>query len=316
MNTIRYRTIRIILMLGLVLSINNLAVSQSEESYNQIKANLTSNLEEYRSNLLLKNDPSIDSLINMIEEWQTIELDKSKLSRIISGIFYMPDGKPIEDFRLQMKKRIGLSAIVERLTEDQVQLISRHYELSNLFVQKILSTRFPYTINIGYLSAEINYFGLENSQVIGEVGAGNGTYGLLVRMAINPKHLYLNEIDSTSISNISILTNSNHIPNIDSPCSIIEGSETSTQFPIKMDRIIMRKALHHFSHLESMLIDIKSHLKPDGIICIKEIVPDKVKGCSRAMSFRAVKKALRKADIKIIGKKKFATSYLIKCQPN
>jgi 2-polyprenyl-3-methyl-5-hydroxy-6-metoxy-1,4-benzoquinol methylase len=305
----------ILLIIGLLVAINQIAFSQSEDSYEQIKKNLITNLEEYRGNLLLQNDPSIDSLINMIEEWQRIESNKSKLSSIIGGIFYMPDGKSINALKAYLKKRVGLSTIVERLTEEQVKLVARHYELSNLFVQKILSTRFPYNINVGSMAAEINYFGLEDNQVIGEVGAGNGTYGLLVRMALSPQHLYLNEIDSTAMKHTDRLMSSENLPKLDSPYTIIDGSETSTEFPVKMDRIIMRKALHHFKYMESMLDDIKSQLKPGGMICIKELVPDKDNGCSKAMSYRAVKKTLRKADLKISGKKKFTNFYLIKCQP-
>jgi len=105
---------------------------------------------------------------------------------------------------------------------------------------------------------------------VGEIGGGDGLFGLLLKMMHDDIQLLINEISSERLGEIrnSLLV----LPeDMRQEVTVVFGAENSTQMEGKeLDAILMRNVFHHFSEPEAMMKSIRQSLKVNGLVYLLE----------------------------------------------
>jgi ubiquinone/menaquinone biosynthesis C-methylase UbiE len=150
-----------------------------------------------------------------------------------------------------------------------------------LNINSIQSQSFSYKTygNIANYFASVadmkSFFNFQNGEVIAEIGAGDGQniggFGLLVDSCT----FYIQDIDHKVLNNanwnklykkyIKAGMSSKHQFNL------VIGEEKRTNLPRAIfDKIIMSSSFHEFIYMNEMIEDIKTRLKPNGMVYILE----------------------------------------------
>lgn len=140
------------------------------------------------------------------------------------------------------------------------------------------------------LLQELMLYQFKPQDSIGEIGAGDGGFSLLLQLLYGNSHHYINEIDSLNIRQIGwmlqLLPPDNQLP------ETILGSEVSSGMEGKqLNALILRNTLHHFSKPDEMMESIRAALSQDGNLYLFEELADPITGfqhCEDSMSYEEV----------------------------
>ena len=142
--------------------------------------------------------------------------------------------------------------------------------------------------------------GLQKGMTIGEIGAGTGrmTMWLADRVGESGK-VYANDIDRSSLDHLKKRCRRDGFKNV----KTIVGRMGDPGFPKdSLDIVFMINVYHHLADPVSILQNLRSGLKPGGILAIVECDPDKVDwgdehGCA---SIQDMTDVLKKAGYEIV----------------
>jgi SAM-dependent methyltransferase len=164
--------------------------------------------------------------------------------------------------------------IAEKLGEQEINIIVENSELLALIIEEVLKPEFPYSIYAASpIFQEIAFYDIRKGDRVAEIGAGIGTFSILLGMlsqdidiSVNELHWsYLESIKKKIIKNIGYLNPYRF--------EVVEGKKKSTKLaPGQFDKIIIRNAFHHFKKKEHMLASIHESLKKDGKLLMNEPV--------------------------------------------
>ncbi|MEZ5038554.1 MAG: hypothetical protein R2828_01625 [Saprospiraceae bacterium] len=140
------------------------------------------------------------------------------------------------------------------------------------------------------LFRELMLYQFKPQDRIGEIGAGDGGFSLLLQLLYGNSHHFINEIDSLNIRQIGwmlqLLPTDRQLP------ATILGSEVSSGMEGKqLDALIIRNTLHHFSKPDEMMQSIKASLSQSGHLYLFEELADPMTGfqhCEASMSYEEV----------------------------
>ncbi len=214
-----------------------------------------------------------DQLIERVNASKLSFDDKFELRYFLTQINFVND---IKGFPLLTQK--SRNQLLELTTQDSFQAL-----LVPLVLENFKRTYLPSLLRINESDAEAVQLNEEHYRVeellqyqlkpgarVGEIGAGDGVFGLFLLFSKTDIQLFLNEISDERIGEISntlMLTDSTQAERV----KPILGTENATLLEgYELDAIIMRNVFHHFSEPKDMLASIRSALQPNGVVYLLE----------------------------------------------
>lgn len=129
--------------------------------------------------------------------------------------------------------------------------------------------------------AEFDFYRFQPRQVVASIGAQCGHWEAAYAASTDSLNFYLEDIDTCFFNQKQVDFAWHYYDSIrgrpmTSTYTMITGNEESTRLPVNtFDKIIIINSFHEFSRVDEMLADIKTKLKPGGILYIDETVPKK-----------------------------------------
>jgi len=129
--------------------------------------------------------------------------------------------------------------------------------------------------------SELDFYSFKPGQMVASIGAQCGNWEAAFAATTDSIHFYLEDIDTSLFKERQISFIWHYYDSLRSrpmTCSykMITGTEESTLLPENsFDKIVIINSFHEFTKKDEMLIDIKTKMKPGGILYIDEAVPKK-----------------------------------------
>lgn len=129
--------------------------------------------------------------------------------------------------------------------------------------------------------AELDFYQFRPGQTVASIGAQCCHWEAAFAAASDSLHFFLQDIDTTYFNRRQAgfawaYYDSLRGKPMTSVYSLIIGTETETKLPgNRFDKVIIINTFHEFSSPDKMLADIKTKLRPGGLLYIDESVPKK-----------------------------------------
>jgi ubiquinone/menaquinone biosynthesis C-methylase UbiE len=114
---------------------------------------------------------------------------------------------------------------------------------------------------------------LEPGSVVADVGAGNGEWAVqLARHVGEEGHVWATEVEADEVEDIETRILDAFLNNV----SVVLGDPSSSGLPPDCcDAILLRLVYHHFTRPEEMRANLRQALRPDGLLAIVDISPQR-----------------------------------------
>lgn len=128
---------------------------------------------------------------------------------------------------------------------------------------------------------ELDFYQFKPGQTVASIGAQCCHWEAVFAAASDSIHFYLEDIDTVYFNQEQAAFAWHYYDSLrERPMtctySLVTGTETATLLPANsFDKIIIINSFHEFSTPDEMLADIKTKLRPGGILYIDEAVPRK-----------------------------------------
>ena len=295
--------------LKLILIVAGISVLPSSQSGAQdsldFKLHIVKSLSDYRARLIMRDTSSLKFLTKTIKRWQNIEPRKEVVRKFIGSvqqlIFYYDKFPDVE--KSWLDNALRSSKLAGNYTEEELVAIIENSSLADLIVEEILHLDFPFRILNDKILNEIGHYKIKKGQKIAEIGAGSGTFSLLLGMSGFPNHVYINELYLSQLKKIAAGLDPTVIDT--SLFTLVQGTPHTTNVNDTVDVVIIRNSLHHFEDKNSMLKSIRKILRNNGSLYITEYLDTKVnkKGiCRHLISEKKLMKSLLKNHFKLVDK--------------
>lgn len=126
---------------------------------------------------------------------------------------------------------------------------------------------------------ELDFYNFQPGQTVASIGAQCSHWEACYAASTDSIHFYLEDIDTTHFNQRQVGFAWHYYDSLRGrpmtcPYTLVIGTERTTFLPQNtFDKILIINSLHEFSYMDEMLEDIKSKLKPDGILYVDEAVP-------------------------------------------
>lgn len=259
------RTLLILLVLPVYLTSQELIFSES---------GIIRSVTDYRSKLIKENIKATDNLRVLEKNWGELEPDNEEFELITLNIIAL---KSRSDYSANALLRIVKRdcegcKLVEKITEQDIEIILENSELLDLVLEGVLKSNYPFAINPNSsIFTELEFYQIEAGQKIGEIGAGNGTFSILLGMLSNEIQIVINELEKGFVNYIDKkISNNAQLLDV-SKIEATKGTKSNTGLKEnQFDKIIIRNAFHHFSNKEKMLESIRQSLSKNGKLYLYE----------------------------------------------
>lgn len=176
-------------------------------------------------------------------------------------------------------------------------------DVTDLIYLGVVNKNYPYIISTQkYLLKELKFLEVKDGESIADVGAGNGGMGIILSIMYDSLDLMLTEIDKQKAFELNekVLRTKSIKPS--NKITVYKSSKKSTHLEgLNLDKIVLRRTLHHFRHKGKMLESIKRSMKRDGELIILEVARHKTYyNCSQAMTIKKIKKTLNKNGFELV----------------
>ncbi|HFA47958.1 MAG TPA: methyltransferase domain-containing protein [Bacteroidetes bacterium] len=267
------------------------------------------NLARYRNELIAGNFDNYKTLIHLDTLWKQPEAMKEEAEDLLFNVIYGSEMYLLKPKKIvkRVNKKLPDYPLLYLLTEDNINIILKNKHLIDLLTNGILKPDPPFQIDPEtYIFEELDFYGIKDGMTIGEIGAGNGVFSLMLGLAYDSLTIYVNDLDFFSVRYAKEKITGCGSKNSGNEYFFVEGKKKSTQLEnIKLDKIIIRNAFHHFSRRPEMLASIKQSLKPGGDLYIAD--PYLCTGhdfdCDEIMAAEDIKKAILDNGFEIIDEK-------------
>jgi SAM-dependent methyltransferase len=145
-------------------------------------------------------------------------------------------------------------------------------------------------------------------------------FSLVLGLAYEGLHIYVNDYDAFLRSYASEKINFCRSKKPSNQYFFVRGKKKSARLEAeKLDRVIVRNSLHHFSHQAEMLASIRESLAPGGSLYIYDPVlrPDNKANCPLIMEAEALRQAITGNGFDIVEEKENTRSkwLMLHCKP-
>jgi SAM-dependent methyltransferase len=276
-----------------------------------LEKDIIQTLVNYRTKLLTENVRSVDNLRILINKLAEIDTVCDEFESIILSIIYLKNIYKYsnESVLRIVNKNCKNCKYLENIREEDIENIASNSELIDLFLLRTLNPSYPFSIYPkSTIFAEISFYQIEAEQKIGEIGAGNGTFSIILAMLSKEIQISVNEINKGFIYYINTKINKNFQLLDTSKILAIKGTKSNINFSKdQFDRIIIRNSFHHFTKKDKMLHSINQALKHGGKLCLFEPVlesPGPDKRCNKILDKKYLFDIIEKNGFKLEEEKK------------
>ena len=277
-------------------------------------------LSEYRDYVMKKNPKAALNLKGLSEKWKKLDTKPKEIFNFTSFVIIYSGGYRYDFKKLKkkLKKRMPLSVIDKTFDEKDFQTLIEGGEIINLISIGILEKEYPFKLNKeAEIFKELEFYQISPNDSIGDIGAGNGQFGLIINRIYPDAKLVITEVSylffkyiEVQIDKLSQLLN---IKNIE----LIFGKKKDSRLEEKqLSKIIIRNSLHHFSYKDEMLQSIKLSMVDNGLLFIKEATREMDKSgdiCEQAMKNEDIEKVLEKNGFVLVEKLNLSEETIFKC---
>ena len=153
----------------------------------------------------------------------------------------------------------------------------------------VLKPEYPYSINSkSAIFEEFLVYGISSTAKIAEIGAGVGSFSLLLNRIQPQVKVYINELDDGYLTCIRQQIKQNVSMFDTMQLQVVKGEKKATGLEgLGIDKIIIRNSFHHFKEQAKMLESIRKSLRSDGTLYLLESVSDqgdKTHTCKQLLS--------------------------------
>lgn len=276
-------------------------------SQGSVQANVIRALSELRTNIIVDKLDETQELANtlkLFESWRINEIELEDIlfhTQYAKSIYGLSDEELLKNLRKKYKKEDW----VEKVTTDHIANITKNPDICDFINLGVISIDYPFQINAGRAFKELDFYDIQPYESIADIGAGKGTFTLLLYMASQSNKIYYTEIVDDLIVYFYESIKKGYISKNDSEINIVKGEKKSTNLREKVDKIIIRSTFHHFKDKKAMLQSIKESLKPNGRLFLKEAIADKFRNkkdrpCNDIMKEKKIKSYLKKAGFQLV----------------
>ena len=229
-------------------------------------------MSEYRSQLLLSDLAELEKFRIVIDKLSLNNFENEVFTEMLYQIIIE---KKICRYANRMilhffKKDFPTIKFKEELNENDIETISNNSELLESILDGVMKPKYPFSLDVNTsFFDEFYFYKIDSTDIVGEIGAGQGNFSLMMSILEPKVELFVNEINRKKSQYIEKKFKDKDRP--DKKVKVILGTKRSANFPLnKFDKIIVRNSFHHFSNKKSMLNSIKESLKQDGILFLNE----------------------------------------------
>lgn len=298
-------------LITIFLFLQNSALVSQEGKFNP--EHLLTNFKSYKESLMPQDSLKKEMLLQLIDKWAS----NPDSTTPIKALYKISEGCNVYGFSFS---EIHYSSI-ERGHEsyfrhgynynDSIAIIE-NFELFELIHSGFLKPEYPFQIQKDKIVDAIKHYELKEDQTIADIGAGMGEFALLIGLTDLDLKIYVTELSNYAYKHLKSKLKDNLGMDIRCKYFTVKGKEKSCELPEKVDKIILRNTLHHFSNKKRMMKSIKKMLKDDGQLYILETEYSNSK-CELSLRSETIKSIIEKRgfriDKEIIGE----STYLLIC---
>ncbi len=232
------------------------------------------NLTKYRELIIDKPVDNISVFENTLTQISNIHdqehFQKSVLRRILfQGLVGGKQPKAIKE-ALVHKSGWKREAFLNLPNEGILQIVENP-DLTAFIIEEYLSYKFPYPIiNQEAVIEELSFYDIRRDDKIAEIGAGSGSFAILLYLLDLRNIIYINELQASLLDLINLLIKVPNSMSLSSSFVKIHGDKKSINLPEKVDKIICRMSYHHFDKRKKMLKSCRQSLKSNGHLFLYE----------------------------------------------
>lgn len=263
----------------------------------------------YRSELLERSQDEGKNIELLFKKLNSLSVSSRKKKEIISNLLklYVVDNYEIELIKTIVRNHIGDNEFINGLTLEDFETLKSEIDMVDLIIEGVLKEDYPHVIQANSdLLEELLFYDIQEGEQILEVGAGNGTIGILISLLGQKGFIYLNELSPIKIKMIDekLKRTATYLP---VKIKSIQGLENNTNLEnIKVDKILIRNTFHHFDKKKKMLKSIKASMKSSSYLYLLEQFKGKNSNeyCEQAMKRKKLEKILNKSGFEQCGETK------------
>lgn len=256
--------------------------------------NLINSISIYRNNLLRGKEDDLLELKKTIENWKELEPNSAVFDDFVFQTHYAYSINNISYKTIvkRAKEDFSASLLSKNFKEEELITFANNSELIDLMVADVLSFEYPFKVEIKQkVFDEIEFYNFKKDETIAEIGAGKGAFSYLIAMLNKDLEIHINEIDRNLAGYIERKKQNNKFEIETEKIYIARGSKSETKISKKVNKIIVRNSLHHFTEKDEMLQSIKNSLEHDGSVFIYESLKNEVDitSCKKKMYENEIK---------------------------
>lgn len=237
-------------------------VGSTDDFSNQV----IESMHALRGFALKQGDP--EAFRNVLRTFKGEESYQVVWQGLINGYYR---GKDVDFIRKKIYEKIEEPDSIHLLTQHHIDVIKQNHMLAALIMDGVVEGKPAMKLtNSSEWVKELSFFAVNAGQTVLEVGAGNGSFGLLAATVFPNATFILNEVDSSYMERLRMVTKAYGQWTNQKNIFTSFGDERHTGVRGKVDKVIMRRTFHHFTHAEDMLSDIKSIIRPSSLVYIAE----------------------------------------------
>ena len=239
-------------------------------------------VSKYRNAIVNKNKKALDELKQMYEEWESHGLTEEEMKSLTVNllVLFVIKKLPLPLVKFYRKNSNAPPQQLKTITKFSKKTMVKNASLLDLWGIGLVQFQYPYQIDTsgGDFFEELAFYEIENGQEIADIGGGNGTLALLVAMLYEDVSVYMNEIVYEKLEYFKgkiAEVRRIYRPDLKGLTPVMGSARNVRLKNKKMDKIIIRKTIHHFKFTKAMLKSIRKSLKPDGDLYIGELPKEK-----------------------------------------
>ncbi|MFK7807090.1 MAG: class I SAM-dependent methyltransferase [Saprospiraceae bacterium] len=231
-------------------------------------------LTDYRSYLLRKNPKATMELKVRLDKWNETGASKKEQQDFALNVVKVSvvNQQSMKRISKEVEKYIPNSKILPTFCEADYTILNENSELLNLVFLGVLNDRYPFSINSKTsFFTEFNAYDISPTDRIGEIGAGTGTFSLMLNKLEPKAEIFVNELWISFLEYVEMVAEEQAAFYDLSKMKLVKGRVKSTKMEgFGLDKIIIRNTFHHFTKPEKMLSSIKQSLNENGVLYILE----------------------------------------------
>ncbi|MBI1225136.1 MAG: methyltransferase [Bacteroidetes bacterium] len=279
----------------------------SAQSDTSGQRNMIMGLVNYRNELIIRNPVGFKQIYQLDELWKAENGEQaSDFVFNVTYAYHILNYSPEKIIKLYQKKVPDFKP-TQLLTPEMIQIVAENDDWMSLLNNRILKPSPPFQIeNQTTLFEELAFYKIQNGMQVAEIGAGDGSFSLLLGLAFDSLQIYINDLDKDAVQYAASKIDRCKSVKESNQYFTVEGKKKSTALEsVHLDKVIIRNSFHHFSHQSEMLASIRQSLLPDGELFITDpvIKEDEIPDCKNAMKLELVRKSIKENGFEILEEK-------------